>query len=117
MWQDKPQHILAHEELVAVEKDARDVAQDEDKDNADEDKRQIDLDQKDDDVEVNDQKENQKKKKKSAMKKSRLTSFLAEFLERTCENLPFGVQESAGHKYEDVSVISNLSKIYWNNLS
>ena len=43
-WQsNKPQHILAHKELVAVEEDPRDVAQDEDKDDADKDERKIDL--------------------------------------------------------------------------
>ena len=42
--QDEPEHVLAHEELVAVEEDARDVAEDEDKDDADENKGQVDLD-------------------------------------------------------------------------
>ena len=31
----KPEHVCAHEELVAVEEDSRDVAQDEDEDDAD----------------------------------------------------------------------------------
>ena len=42
--QDKPEHVLAHEELVAVEEDARNVAQDEDNDDADEDEGEVDLD-------------------------------------------------------------------------
>ena len=46
--QDEPEHVLAHEELVAVEEDARDVAQDEDEDDADEDEGQVDLDGKHD---------------------------------------------------------------------
>ena len=39
-----PEHVLAHEELVAVEEDARNVAQDEDNDDADEDEGEVDLD-------------------------------------------------------------------------
>ena len=46
--QHKPEHVLAHEELVAIEEDARDVAQDEDEDDADEDEGQVDLDGKHD---------------------------------------------------------------------
>ena len=50
--QDEPEHVLAHEELVAVEEDARDVAQDEDEDDADEDEGQVDLDGKHDNEKV-----------------------------------------------------------------
>ena len=44
----KPDHIRAHQELVAVEEDSRDVAKYEDEDDADEDECQVDLDEKHD---------------------------------------------------------------------
>ena len=38
-----PEYVSAHSELVAVEKDPGDVAEDEDKDDADEDEGEVDF--------------------------------------------------------------------------
>ena len=43
MCPSSPQHIFTHEELVAIEEDPGDVAEDEHKDDADEDESQIDF--------------------------------------------------------------------------
>ena len=41
--ESSPEHVCTHDELVAVEEDAGDVAEDEDEDDADEDEGEVDL--------------------------------------------------------------------------
>ena len=41
--ESSPEHVCTHDELVAVEEDAGDVAEDEDEDDADEDEGEVDF--------------------------------------------------------------------------